>query len=331
MRTIFILTAWLCGSGLFAQSLNLMFYNVENLFDTVDQAGKFDEDFTPSGKLEYTTARYNQKLQNIARVINAAFANEHAHIVGLCEVENGIVLEDLKALLAQSAKLRVVHRESFDQRGIDNALMVDTTVCDVIEIGLKEIDLGDSERPTRGILWVIMYDKLAKEEIIVCVNHWPSRYGGVEASDWKRIKASETLQELIIELNEKHPKAHFIAMGDFNDNPTNNSLLALEKCMTLNDPCMVNMHKHIHGTDAGSHAYQGEWSVLDQILLSQTLLDKKGKLFAESATGSFVRLDWMLYESSFDGKRYPSRTYGGTKYFGGFSDHLPAVLKLRYR
>lgn len=304
-----------------------MFYNVENLFDTIDNAVTFDEDFTPNGKLEYNSIRYHEKLDHLAMVIDSSFNGEQPSVIGLCEVENRDVVAALRDEAALINLHDIVHIESPDGRGIDNALLFDPTLFELEEFGLKSIDLGADERPTRGILWVVLKDKRSMQPLIFMVNHWPSRYGGAEESEWKRMRASETSVLLIDSLSNVYPSCGIVFMGDLNDHPDNKSVEMLELC-DEDGPCLVNMHKKFVGSIEGSHAYRGEWGVLDQILVNQNLVQSKSVWAVDSSSAGFVKKRWMLYFSEQDNDFLPSRSYSGTRYFGGFSDHLPATLRL---
>lgn len=310
-------------------ALRVMFYNVENLFDTIDTPDKMDEEFLPTSVLEHNTGRYLLKLDHLSKVINASFGVSTPDIIGVCEVENRVVVEDLAAKLKKQKSLEVIHEESLDGRGIDNAIIFDTKNLKLNESGVAEVKLP-SERPTRYILWANFKVKGSKRSLTVFVNHWPSRSGGEEGSRWKRKEASKTLKLTIYELRLKFPDSDEIVMGDFNDYPTNFSVSDLENCIfpKPESPCLKNMHKHLQGTGVGSHAYKGEWGMLDQILVSEGLYRMKNKLYVPEASGEIVSFDWMLYESNFDQKMYPSRYYGRDKRFGGYSDHLPVTLAI---
>ena len=325
-NALFFLGGILFATNVHGQDLQLMFYNVENLFDTIDDPLKFDEDFTPAGKLEYTADRYDQKQENLSRVINAAFGKETLDILGLCEVENKEVLIDLKAKLDNSA-LEIVHVNSADGRGIDNALMYNTEMFELREAGVRNVDLGKGERPTRDILWVHLVHKDTKEDFFLSVNHWPSRYGGEEKSRWKRKVASDVLASLSKEIADEVPEALIIHMGDFNDHPDNESLTNLSDCKR--GPCLQNLCEKFVELEQGSHVYRGKWGVLDQFLVNANVTNNSRAYSAATDDVAFFSEEWMMYKSPNTGVFYPSRTYSGPKYYGGFSDHLPVTLILR--
>lgn len=326
VRTVAIV-AFLCiaavGQGQ-DTTLRLMFYNVENLFDTINDPITRDDDFTPDGKQAYDSKRYLTKQEHISKVINATFGTEAPDVIGLCEVENKEVLIDLSVRL-DNGPWEIVHAHSPDGRGIDNALLFRADALKLLDRGTVRVDLGPGERPTREILWVRLKATTTKEQFVVCVNHWPSRYGGEEQSRPKRMIASKVLTTTVVNLRDEFPKAHMIAMGDFNDYPTNESVKSLADC-SKSGACLTNLFAGFHGTDRGTHAYKGEWGVLDQMLVGDPAKAKKAKSVTGKDHADIVSFEWMMYKSKSDNKLYPSRTYGGPNYYGGYSDHLPVTL-----
>ncbi|GAB5538855.1 MAG: endonuclease [Salibacteraceae bacterium] len=301
-----------------------MFYNTENLFDTIDNHTTIDEDFTPIGRLKYDSERYHTKIEHTARVINEAVLDGMPEIIGLAEIENTDVLHDLVSKLNNSSDYSVHVGISRDIRGIENALITHSRFKS-IKLETHNIDL-DEERPTRPILALLLEDTETKIQYWVMVNHWPSRYGGVEASNWKRVRALETLSAAILKYRQNYPDAKIVVMGDFNDDSTTDNIKALSKCETDSDPCLINTHAHIDGTGRGSYAYQGEWNMLDQIMVDKQLIDGSNLTWTKENAGDIVVKDWMLYESTKYDDFLPTRTYAGNRYYGGYSDHLPVIL-----
>lgn len=322
LAAFFIGVFFLSATGLQSQEhqLRAMFYNVENLFDTIDQPEFADEDFTPQGRYGHNSSRYVTKVKNLRRVIDTTFDGSFPSLIGLAEVENRQVLRDL--VNAGGGSWRIVHRDSPDGRGIDNALLYDARELTILDSSWIEVDLGEEERPTRDILEAKF---LWKNEyvIYVYVNHWPSRYGGAEESAWKRNTASQTLQHRLQYIRNNDCLATIIVMGDMNDHPSNTSVGALSNCN--NGPCLYNTVAKFEGTDIGSHAYRGEWGILDHILVSKDLLVRENLILLEDESG-FVKHPFMLYEDRRSGAFFPSRTYSGSNYYGGFSDHLPVKV-----
>jgi len=308
--------------------VNILFYNVENLFDTLDTPEKADEEFTPSSILKHNSVRYNEKLSHLAQVVDSSFYGKAPELLGLCEVENRVVVQDLRDHISIEHHLDIIHYESPDQRGIDNALLFDTVQFSPLSSGLAKIDLGEEERPTRGVLWAALKEKHTSQVFVIMVNHWPSRYGGQEESNWKRVKSSDRAIALIDSLRKVYPDCGAILMGDLNDHPDNESVQQLLKCDEQgNGPCFVNMHERYLELDSGSHAYRGEWGVLDHILLDRKLMDFHSWVPGRNQ-GEFVSFKWMMYEDSRTHELFPSRYYGRDKCFGGYSDHLPARVTI---
>jgi predicted extracellular nuclease len=303
----------------------IMSYNVENLFDTINDPEN-DEDFLPSGKLKWNSQRYQEKLNHIAQVINGVKTENGDHyplVVGLIEVEHASCLEDLGALpsLAQ-AHYKVAFIEGEDERGIDVGLLYNSSELKVTSISKFDIVLPDNDK-TRHILEVVGNWK--GQELAFYVNHWPSRSGGTEKSAPSRLIASSTLEKVIQTRLQSSPSCKIIAMGDFNDYPTDVSL------NNLNDIdggySTVNMMKGIMSEGKGSHYYKGEWGFLDQFVVSKSLADSttSGLQVRWPETVSF---DFMMYTNS-KGEMSPARTYVGDAYKGGYSDHLPIQMELR--
>ena len=207
------------------QTYRFAFYNVENLFDTVDTPDKFDEDFTPTGKLKWTPERYQKKLYNISKVIEGM---DFPSIVGVCEVENEAVLNDLSTTdLLKSHGYQVVHHESPDKRGIDNGLIYKKKDFKVLASDHYQINFPKEvveDYTTRDIIYVKGIF-LGIDTLHIFVNHWPSRRGGLEASEPKRVYVASQLKEKTTAILQKNANAKIVIMGDFNDETDNNSVL----------------------------------------------------------------------------------------------------------
>ncbi len=305
------------------------YYNVENLFDTVDDANNpKDDEFLPNAPKQWTEERYQTKLRNIGLVMQGI---EFPDLMGFSEVENKTVLEDLvNSELLKAEGYEIVHIDGPDFRGIDNALLYKKSAFTVLEIEAIEVQLPPAVSEfstTRDILMV--KGDLGGETIYVFVNHWPSRSGGEAATSGKREFAAAVLREAIDEILATEPAANIIALGDFNDEPNNVSLLnALkvnnQKTTTVADNALYNCTIPVLEANRGTLFFDGNWQVFDQILVSGQLLDDVG----------IKALDYVVYDDESvlfnhptDGLR-PDRTYGGDVYFGGFSDHLAVLLEL---
>ncbi|WP_306642937.1 endonuclease/exonuclease/phosphatase family protein [Sanyastnella coralliicola] len=307
-------------------SISLMFYNVENLFDTVDDPDTYDEEFTPTGSKEWTEERYQHKLSQLGKVI--ASADSHMpDILGLCEVENATVVQDLiESAWFKKAGYDFLHVDSPDGRGIDVALIYNP---DRIELSLastiqSKLPVGD--RPNTRLV-MHAEGEFEGKALHVFVNHWPSRHGGQEHSEPNRLTVAYNVRQKIDEILEKDPEAQIVMMGDFNDHPNNKSLMEVLSAGKKGDrKLLVNLMWEKHKSGLGSYNYKGDWGALDQFIVSQNLVDGEGADVDES-TVEFVKHDWMMYVND-KGEAYPSRTYGGKNYYAGFSDHLPIFMKI---
>ncbi|WP_242535703.1 endonuclease/exonuclease/phosphatase family protein [[Muricauda] lutisoli] len=302
----------------------IAFYNLENFFDTKDDPYLLDDDFTPKGFKKWNRSKFWKKAKKIARAVSKIGLKDSGYppvLVGMAEVENKGVIETL----LQTKKLRnlnygVIHFDSPDERGIDTALIYDKghfSVLDAETIPLI-VQNTDGERDlTRDILYV--HGKLHKEEIHVFVNHWPSRRQGAEETSYKRIKAAEIMLQEIDEIKADQP--NIIIMGDFNDDPNSESIQTL-----MNTGKFINPMQKLLSPTSGSANYRGEWSLFDQILISHSFLNY------EKGTHSFVKA--KIFSPRFLKQwkgRYrgnPFRTFAGSKYLGGYSDHFPVYIVL---
>lgn len=313
--------------GKIKQAYTIAFYNLENLFDTKDDPLVLDDDFTPKGKKKWSYKRYKRKINKLSKVI-AQLGTERSFyspaIVGVVEVENQLVLEDL----VNSSKLKnehygIVHYNSPDERGIDVALLYKKELFELLHSESFPLYLEDEhgERDyTRDVL--LVKGKLNGELMYVLVNHWPSRRSGENTTEEKRIKAAELVHTIIAKINEESPTAKIIIMGDFNDDPTSTSV----KNHLVTDAFYNPMERLIH-TGNGTLNYKKTWHLFDQIIFS-----KNFSQIAEN-THSFkyaeVFDDHFLKEWKGKYKGNPFRTYVGKWYQGGFSDHFPVYVYLK--
>jgi endonuclease/exonuclease/phosphatase family metal-dependent hydrolase len=314
--------------------LSVVFYNVENLFDTIDSPITEDEEFTPDSEKEWNTSKYHKKLEDLARVLSSVIDEELPDIIGLSEVENRSVLKDLiNTGPLKAGSYLIVHKDSPDRRGIDVALLYKKKELKSLNYESIPIDFPlDTELKTRDILHV---EGIARdgEKIHLFVNHWSSRYGGMLESEPKRIVCARTLRITLEELIENEENPRFIIMGDFNDEPTNRSVMeelgAANKRNNVYSDDLYNLFYDAHNIDGkGTYNYRGNWNMLDQIIISYNLMDRQGYFSCNYDDAGIFKGDWMLYETR-EGIKVPNRTYGGSNYFGGISDHLPVYLRLR--
>ncbi len=320
----------------FAQDreVNVLFYNVENLFDLIDEPLKNDDEFTPKSEKKWNQRRYNRKLEGLARVIGSTGRQELPEIIGLAEVENVYVIRDLIAQESlNTAGYKIIHEESPDERGIDVALVYRPEAFTVLDHEAIPVELTrDSTDTTRDILYV--GGKVDQETWHIFVNHWPSRYGGRVESEWKRLRAAVTLRKRVDLLIAADPEAKILIMGDFNDEPTNRSimyvLLANNKLKNYDAHELYNLVYDKHNTTTtGTYNYRGEWNMLDQIIVSRAFLTDTKGYHTKPDRVHIMKEDFMMYKVKETGQLIPNRTYGGTEYYGGISDHLPIYVTIR--
>lgn len=331
---ILLLGPW-CSYAQRSSEVSIVFYNVENLFDTIDQPDIDDQEYTPTGKKQWNSERYTAKLDNLSKVLAASAGSSLPALIGLCEVENEAVAKDLMHnKLLRKGKYRVIHEDSPDQRGIDVALAYRKKQFRYIRHEMIPVALpSDAERPTRDILHVV--GMLARKDTIhLFINHWPSRYGGAEKSEPKRIAAARTLRQRVDTILKSSPTAKILIMGDFNDYPSNSSIaetLNAKSPTNAHPTSLINLAAPAQQSGQGSHAYRGEWGMLDQIIISVGLQSATTGASTQPEDFFIVKEPWMLYVNPKNGEEKPNRTYGGNAYYGGFSDHLPVGVKLTLR
>lgn len=302
-----------------------MFYNTENLFDCKDDSLKADEDFLPNSTHFWTYSRYRKKLDNTAKVITAVGEWEAPALVGLCEVENDSVIYDLTHRSPlKNLSYRYVVTNSSDRRGIDVALLYQRDQFKLLTCQSHRVPL---KRPTRDILHVagqvINGDTL---DVFIC--HFPSRLGGENETNLLRITAAKVLRgkaDSVISVR-KHPG--IIIMGDFNDYPDCESI---HKTLDAKSPAdsvsrFVNlMYPMLDDKDHGSHKFQSEWGILDQIIMNRSLLNSS-RIQIKEGKANIFRAPFLMEEDKTYGGERPFRTYLGPRYQGGFSDHLPVWM-----
>lgn len=334
----FFLCPWSQVQAQRSERLCVMAYNVENLFDTEDDPRHADEDFLPEGDHHWTPARYRLKLEHLAEVISAVGDEDFPALIGLVEVENGQVLEDLlhKTPLYAQAGYRFLVTDGEDRRGINVALLYQPERFRLLareELALHfPFDPAKRTRPLLHAMGIVPSGDTL--HIVVC--HLPSRRGGSGKSERYRRYATEQLRELaqrVLVQGGEH--THCLFLGDFNGEAEEDFLaqgLGVH-CYPLarsekvrRESLYALLHQRSGQRQFGSYCYQGCWSQLDQLILSGSLLQAGGSLTYEEGSGETVRHTFYMTETG-----QPWRTYGGTFYRGGYSDHFPVRLILRYR
>ncbi len=340
LRSTFLIALYLCGYTLIAQSDDynvscVAFYNLENLFDTVDDTTHNDDEFTPLGANAYTEEVYADKLDHLSQVISEIGSEMTPHgpaLLGVSEIEKAAVLRDLISHenLAERP-YSIIHYESKDWRGIDVALLYQPRYF------LPEISFTHSlitsqrdsvTRYSRDILFVV--GQLLGERVIVSVNHWPSRRGGAQATAHLRNKAAMVNRRILDSLSVVYDTDKYILMGDLNDDPSNQStakyMRAVAQIKKMQDGDSYNPYWQYYKRGYGTTAWRDSWSLFDQIIVSQGLVngDKRELQYYKAKVYS----PKYLVQKSGNFKGYPYRSYAGGKYAGGYSDHFPVYMFL---
>ena len=309
------------------------FYNLENLFDTINDVNKNDE-ASPIMEIRFNRGKiYREKVSNMAEVVSQIgfdITKRPPSILGICEVENRMVVEDL----ISDEKLRkynygIVHYESPDDRGIDVGLIYNKDVFKVKNSSSHDVFItgnnSSKRRNTRDQLVVSGY--LDGELMHFIVNHWPSR----GADETKRIAAAEVNNFIIDSLRNKYDNPKIITMGDFNDDPFDKSIKKILgakkniKDVKKND--MYNPFETILvDKGVGTNAYRDKWQLFDQIILSKPFLDKTYKEYQLYKAGVFNKSFLINKKGKFKG--YPFRSFSYGTFTGGYSDHLPPYIFL---
>ncbi|MCF7566967.1 endonuclease [Sabulilitoribacter arenilitoris] len=297
------------------------FYNLENLFDLRDNKHTNDNDFLPISVKKWTPKRYKNKLRKLGFAISNIGRKEtgkHPAIVGLCEVENAKVIEDLMASKhLEDYNYSYVHYDSLDERGIDVALLYDTNMFKVSASETFTIKLTDEDGSpdyTRDIL--LVSGLLDGELVHVIVNHWSSRREGEKETEYKRLASSNKVGEIITTLRLENNDAKIIVIGDFNDDPHSNSIKQLVNGFDMFNP-METLRSYSRGT-----TYHGrQWNLFDQVLISTNFFKTSDSLFEFYTANIFDENFLKTFNGKFKGS--PFRTYIGKRYNGGYSDHFP--------
>lgn len=336
MKKLVFLLLFLFGVNKFVfpqqkDTITIASWNLENLFDTVDDPNKNDVEFTPSSRKEWTMDRLNTKLYNLSRVISSINNNKGPDILGVCEVEHKALLDSMIVKFLHYKNYKVAYKESPDNRGIDNGLIYNTDLFSLMSVKGDTIKLDDGY-PTRLILNVNLLTK-DKDTLIVYVNHWPSRRGG-EKSEKNRVRAAETLKHDIESHFKRNSKSKIIIIGDFNDNPNNNSILkelnavpfycdSTNYIETYRD--LYNLAFPSYAEGLGTYKYRDNWNMLDQVIISGALIDSKNVHYICNSFEVYKPLMMVTRSGKYKGAAFP--TYGGSRYLGGYSDHYPVVTK----
>lgn len=304
-----------------------MFYNVENYFDIFDDIHTNDNEFLPSSPKKWDEKKFNKKTLNIFKVIASVDSIPPA-IIGLAEVENRYVVEKLfYSTPLQKYPYKIIHKNSPDKRGIDVAMVYRSDITKNLEYKYINVFFPSYPRSTtRDIL--LAKQLFEKDTLFIFICHFPSRIGGAE-SEYKRLHTSKILLYHVDSLLKENSKRKILIMGDFNDEPTDKSINIILKAncnnFNNNNNYLINT-MCLKKNKIGTIKYRGNWYIFDQAIINNELF-KNGinqKKFIETI---IFAPDFILMPDNKFGGVKPFPTYDGSKYLGGYSDHLPVITK----
>ena len=345
-RNIFVLSLLsamvLSISSASAQSkrYTVLFYNVENLFDTIQDPTIYDTEFIPSGVKEWNSTKYYKKLDNLEKLFYSVAQENKAYptIIGVSEVENRNVLEDIASMpKLLPAGYQICHYDGPDARGVDVAFFYrpDQFKYEGSESIKANIPGARKGFRTRDLL--TMWGKIDGEDFFFVVSHWPSRRGGQNSSAFLREGLASQIKGICDSVRQANPATKVVVMGDFNDDPGDKSvsenLGAKLKKNKLQSGDMFNPFWQMHRDGYGTLVYNDLWNLFDNIVVSDNLANapegtlalwkaKKAKYYGNIFKAEF------LFQKEGQYKGYPLRTYVGNNFQNGWSDHLPVFIHI---
>lgn len=338
------LLALLCSVALFGQKngtgaqyrvYGVAFYNLENLFDTINANGSYDLEFSPKGARQWDSRKYWSKINRLAYSISQMTTTTTPlgpAILGVSEIENRSVLEDLvKADPIRKWALQIVHHDSPDRRGVDVGLLYNPRFFKVLNVTNHTLKIeGNEDFRTRDQMCVT--GMLGNSKISVIVNHWPSRLGGEEQSSYLREAAAALSKHIADSLWAIDPNQGVVIMGDLNDDPQNKScskvLGAVKKQDNVSPHGFYNPWWSILDKGIGTLAYKGQWNLFDQIIVSGNLLKNNAKADGLRYLKAQVHNHDFLLDTDGTRQGYPLRTFSGGVWLDGYSDHFPTEIFL---
>ena len=312
----------------------VMFYNVENLFDTIDNPRKNDNEFLPTSAKFWNSKKYWAKQNNLSKVITALGEWDTPALIGLCEVENKDVLDDLtKKTPLKSQQYRYEITDCEDARGINVALLYQRDRFRLLHSQAFPIKFPkNNKKKTRDILHV-SGQVISGDTLDVFVCHFPSRQGGETKSDPDRIFVASILRTKVDSLMRIRRHPYIIIMGDLNDEPSNKSIFQTLNAKPIDNNIantqLYNLFYHYEKQERkGSYKYGSQWNMIDQIIVSGSLLNPEATVRALPGTATIFNQPFLMTEDKSHGGKRPKKTFHGMKYEGGFSDHLPVFVDL---
>ncbi len=324
-----------CANQNYSGRLFIANWNVENLFDTVDDPETDDDSFLPESPRKWTENRLETKLKNLSRVIKYMNDFEGPDILGIEEVEHKFLLDKLVNSFLHDMNYKTLEYESPDRRGIDCALIYNADKLKLTDSEPLKVILPEG-KTTRDILHAefLLNNKI---KLHVFVNHWPSRREGLKKTEPKRIEAAKVLRKKVDELIEKDKNSRIVILGDFNDLPSNISISKIlgakpyycKNDTNVNWDSLYNLSYELFQQGKGTYKYKTHWNMLDQIIVNGNLVSSE-EIGYECNSFQIIKPEYMITKSS-KHKGKPKPTYGGRKYLGGFADHFPVAAEFNYR
>lgn len=334
---VLLLGAAMAGAQKKAAVYGVAFYNLENLFDTINNNGKYDLEFSPAGSYRWDGKKYWQKIRNIGYSISQMTTRttpDGPAIIGVSEIENKTVLDDLvKDSQIAGRDYRVIHHDSPDRRGVDVGLLYNPKFFRPLTVTNHTLVVDSlpyfKTRDQMCVMGLLGNSKVGYSRIAVIVNHWPSRRGGEKQSSWLREAAAKLTRQITDSLYKVDPNMGVIVMGDLNDDPYNKSVAEVlgavkDAGKTLPggffNPFWEKLDKGI-----GSYIYRGSWDLFDQIIVNKNIVD--GACGVKFHNAEVLNKPFLIQQEG-QYKGYPKRTFSSGAWNNGYSDHLPTEIFL---
>ncbi|WP_299824459.1 hypothetical protein [uncultured Pontibacter sp.] len=332
---IFTLSTFIGCSRVLAPSSGklhtIAFYNTQNLFDTIDDPTKDDEDFTPKGAMKWDQEKYNRKIQKLASAIATIGNSKGPAFIGLTEVENALVLQDLiKTPQLRKMKYAYIHFETDDTQGLDLAVLYKPGVFKLETQQSIKVDYG-ANSTAKDILQV--NGTVQGIPLTIFVNHWPARAAARRSTqdDARQVAAATKLRKEINAIQASDPDANIVVIGDFDAEPRTNvmqkHLLATGRPNPYYNEELFNTFFMHYVNGLGSYYSRGDFKMLDQILVSKSLIAGKGLEYVRGSANIHDPEELKFLYGKY--KNTPLPTFSGNTYFGGASDHFPIYIKVR--
>jgi len=317
-----------------SSSLAIAFYNTENFFDPADDSLKNDDSYTPDGSNRWNLKKMYHKRDHLAKVFLSMNEWTPPDLIGLAEIENDFVL---KALIAHPGmkkyEYKFIHLDSPDSRGIDVAILYRSNRITILDsYPIKIIFPFEPQSKNRDILYVKVLT-ITSDTLHFFVNHWTSRFGGAGATIMKRNYYAAVLRQKVDSLLQNNPNSSICIVGDFNDYPTDFSLyhiLNAREWVEKKSNLVNLMLQYNKFQNKGTHKNEAFWGCLDQIIISSNLLDSLSRISLVE-NDLIYHPEFLLIPDEKMGGEKPFRTFTGLKYSGGYSDHLPVIVRFRLK